>query len=134
MGASETDIENILTVLSVVVLADRRIKDIELFSFGKQVEGIAHFLGLEGLTVGRARQFFDHQKDRLAARLEKPECATFLNELLRPFTASPFRGRLYDAMLRIAYSDGEYHTREHAVIDLAAKLWNIEPDISSRSD
>jgi len=92
-------LENMLTLLTVVILIDDKVYPEEVETFSKAVQ-------------------------RISAQID-PNTMTVVNGLIRNLREFAGHKDVFFNMIRIAHSDDEYHKAEHQVIKTASEIWQI---------
>ncbi len=122
--------EDVLVLLALTVMADKRVISHEITAFIGATKGIEAKLGLvTTFTRDSALAWFENNQSRVQAMLTHENFAPELHALLKRLAPTQSKSVLFDAMLKIAKSDDEFHISEHALIELVAKYWvaNYKP-------
>ena len=123
----DKELQNILTLLSLAVLVDRKVYEVEVHALGRQITQLYKTLKTSMfVTEQMAVDWFHSNRADLIAILEGPDKDIYIIQLLTKLSDFPKKFRLYDAILRVAYADAEYHQSENDLVKLASKIWNID--------
>lgn len=119
-------IDNILTLLSVVILVDGKTRQEEVEKFCDEVLDVVQENDEDlFFTKSMAKDWFRQHKSSLEQKLKFDDTKAFISRTLTNVEPFNDKRRLYYAMLRIAHADNEYHASENSMITTAAKRWNI---------
>lgn len=119
-------LEEILTLLTLVILIDDKVYPEEVETFAKAINRLSHLIDPNILfTNSMAKDWFQANRTGIAVRLKQDEQKIMIKSVLKKL--KPFRNlkEVFFNMIRIAHSDQDYHQREHILIQEAAMIWNI---------
>lgn len=116
--------DDVLQLLGLAVLADKRILSHEITAFANAAIDIEAKLGMV-TTFTRTNVFswFEQNQKRLKSMLSHENFAPELHSLLERLSVTPTKSVLFDALIKISKSDGEFHISEHALIVLISQYW-----------
>ena len=125
MGSKNSD--NILKLLALVVLVDKRVYKEEVDTLAVEAENILkNTLGLF-MTQSMAVDWFQTNRTSLQALLDDEFLDYNLNVAIKCVDEFPDKTSLRRAMLRVAYADDEFHDSEYRLIRMAGQKWGLEP-------
>lgn len=125
MGSKNSD--NILKLLALVVLVDKRVYKEEVDTLAVEAENILkNTLGLF-MTQSMAVDWFQTNRTSLQALLDDEFLDYNLNVAIKCVDEFPDKTSLRRAMLRVAYADDEFHDSENRLIRMAGQKWGLEP-------
>jgi len=121
----KSHIENILTLLTLVILIDDRVYPEEVETFSDAAHRLCYNIDPGILfTSSMAADWFKANRASIHMRLHE-ESKGFVRKIIRSLTGFKKRKDVFFNMVQIAHSDKEYHTKEHIVIQLASEIWSI---------
>jgi len=119
-------IDNILTLLSVVILVDGKTRQEEVEKFCEEILDVVQESDEDlFFTKSMAKDWFRQHKAGIEQSLKFDDPKSFIRRTINSVESFADKQRLYYAMLRIAHADNEYHTSENSMISSAAERWNI---------
>lgn len=127
-------LENILTLLTVVILIDEKVYPEEVKAFSKAVQKISEQIDPNILfTSSMAADWFKANRDSVLLKLKSEGADTLIRTLIMKIKSSPQSKDVFFNMIRIAHSDSEYHIKEHNLLQIAADVWNIPYSVDRAS-
>lgn len=118
---------DIFSLLSIIVIADNRVYKEEVDSFTDHVVALKHaFKSDTLLTKKLALDWFMAHRDAIASEMRGKNAEMLLSRKILKFSDFEYRQELLNAMYTIACSDGELHTRESHIIEMAAAQWGLD--------
>jgi len=111
---------DVLTMLTIVILADRRVYKEEVDTFVSAVQ----FLGM-------AFDWFKSNKKRVANLLVGSQVDKNIENLIKRTDKIPGQGAILAAMQDIAQADSDFHKNEQNIIEKCALGWGIELPVIS---
>ncbi len=119
-------IDNILTLLSVVILVDGKTRQEEVEKFCDEILDVVQENDEDlFFTKSMVIDWFRQHKASIEQSLKFDDSKSFIARTINNVEAFADKQRLYYAMLRIAHADNEFHEAENSVIVSAAQSWNI---------
>jgi len=119
------DKHHIYSLLCAVILADKRVLDVELATFVDVATGIQVALGERNIDEPETlRTWFDFNFIRISNCLLEPNWQRGICEHLNPLKHIGYKWHVIQAMRAIAIADHEFHKSEINVIKLAIETWN----------
>ena len=121
-------INDILTILAITVVADKRIFAKEVDSFINSARNL-EVLETANIDLSPAKLliWFENNRDDLKARMNQaPTFEKWFNTIIDNLSEHPARHSILNRMIKISKADGELHISEKALITLVAKRWNIK--------
>jgi hypothetical protein len=124
--------EHILSLMTAIIVSDKRVREEEIESFVKNARFMAGELNQDiALSDDMLRGWFNAKREGIASVVTSDKADSFLVEnimALEPFAPKQF---LLNCLTSIAASDTEFHYKEADLINLAAAYWDLTP-IKSR--
>lgn len=122
------DLDNILSLLAVTIIADKRVFAAEIEAFVKATTQLKQARLIEPkLSEAKLLSWYEMNKDALTEKVHSPYFKTWFYDCLDSLSDIPDKSALLKAMREISLSDGELHVSERALIVLAELHWNISP-------
>lgn len=122
------DLDNILSLLAVTIIADKRVFAAEIQAFVKATTQLKQALLIEPkLSEAKLLSWYEMNKDDLTEKVHSPYFKTWFYDCLDSLADLPDKSALLKAMGDISLSDGELHVSERALIVLAKLHWKMEP-------
>lgn len=119
-------LENVLQLLTVVILVDEKVYPEEVETFSIAVQKISEQIDPNILfTQSMARDWFKANRESVQLKLKATGATAMINATIQNLRNFPGHKDIFFNMIRIAHSDQEYHTKEHAVIKMASDAWKI---------
>ena len=121
-------INDILTILAITVVVDKRVFAKEVDSFINSARNL-DILETPDLDLSPAKllMWFESNRDDLKARMNQaPSFEKWFNAIIDNLSEHPARHSILNRMIKISKADGELHISEKALITLVAKRWNIK--------
>lgn len=119
-------LENVLQLLTVVILVDEKVYPEEVETFSKAVRNISEQIDPNILfTQSMARDWFKANRETILLKLGEVGAKAMINGAIQNLRNFPGHKDVFFNMIRIAHSDQEYHNKEHAVIKIASDVWKI---------
>ena len=117
---------NIMTLLTIVILADKRVYKEEVDTFVHTVKALNQSISPEiFMTEGMAFDWFKSNRMRVSNLLVGPSVEANIKNLIRNTRNVPGKSKIIDAMQRIAQADSDFHKTEQNVIKRAADGWGV---------
>jgi len=127
-------LENVLTLLTVVILIDDKVYPEEVGAFSKSVQKISEQIDPNILfTQSMAADWFKANRESVQLQLQSEGADTLIRTLIQNIKSFPGKKDIFFNMIRIAHSDSEYHNAEHKVIQIASDVWNIPYSVDRAS-
>ncbi len=121
-----TDVENILTLISAAIFADKRIYASEVDSFIQSAGSLEVLTRLAPrLSEAKLISWYEMNKDEVRENLSTPYFKDWFYELLDALSEIPEKQSIVEAMRDVAEADGEIHVSERALIVLAERHWGL---------
>lgn len=122
------DLDNILSLLAVTIIADKRVFAAEIQAFVKATTQLKQALLIEPkLSEAKLLSWYEMNKDDLTEKVHSPYFKTWFYDCLDSLADLPDKSALLKAMGDISLSDGELHVSERALIVLAKLHWKMDP-------
>ncbi len=119
-------LENILTLLTVVILIDDKVYPEEVEAFAKAVQKISEHIDPNILfTSSMAADWFKANRENVQIRLKSNGAETLIRKLVNNIKSMQGNKDVFFNMIRIAHADAEYHKTEHNLLRIAAEAWDI---------
>jgi len=119
-------LENVLTLLTVVILIDDKVYPEEVDTFSKAAQRISEQIDPNILfTNSMAADWFKANRANVNLKLKQDGAMTVVNGIIRNLREFAGHKDVFFNMIRIAHSDDEYHKAEHEVIKTASEIWQI---------
>lgn len=117
---------DIMTLLSLVVLADKRVYKEEVDTF------VSAAVKLNGqvnpglfITEKMALSWFIENRDGLKSALQSPSINIQIDRILGTLKPLKNKQAILTVMKAIAQADSDYHKSEHYMVKRAATLWGM---------
>ena len=119
----ENDVEDVLTVLALMVHADKRVfaEEIDAFMSAAQLICASAFNGMKP-SEAVLLFWFELRRDDIKRKLRDPSFDTWFNALLARVSKLPRLDLIIDGLQSIAEADNEIHISEHALLVLMGNL------------
>ena len=126
-GMTPTQRDLVYTLLGAVILADQKVRSVEIETFKALVSGFQSALKqVDPLSPEEIESWFEVNRGDIEMMMGAPDVVDRLSKILAALEDFPYKPQLLKAMDRIALSDQELHPSEIDLIALAAAYWNIE--------
>lgn len=117
---------NVMTLLTLVILADKRVYKEEVDAFVVSVKKLNETISPEiFMTEGMAFDWFKSNRSRVTNLLVGPKIEQNIQELISNTKNVPGKAAIIRAMQEIANADSDYHKNEETVIGRCAKGWKL---------
>ena len=117
----------VYTLLGAVILADRKVRTVEIDTFKSLVKGFQSALKqIDPLTDNEIESWFAINRPDIESLMNGSEGADRLSKIFLALKGFEYKSQLLTAMKRIAVSDQELHQSEIDLMDLAATYWQME--------
>lgn len=122
------DLDDVLSLLGVTIIADKRVFSAEIEAFLKAAKDLklARLIDPK-LSEARLLAWYEMNKDDLTEKVHSPYFKTWFYDCLDSLADLPDKSALLKAMGDISLSDGELHVSERALIVLAKLHWKMDP-------
>ena len=125
-SVNNNQIDKILALLTLTVLIDDKIHPSEVNAIGRQFNLIHKYLEADfKITPKMGIDWFHDNKTQISSILSGPKRNDYIRKLLTDLADHPQKTRIYDAIIRIAYSDAEFHKTENELVKQASKIWGV---------
>ena len=119
-----TQIDDILTLLALTIIADKKVIDQEVDTFLQIPPQITNDLGLDNsISQSKLLAWIYANQARVKTMLSSPEFDDILIGIFKRTQAVPNKQAILNKMTKIAAADNEIHVSEQALIILAARYW-----------
>jgi len=116
------DIEDILTLFAMTILADRRLfmEELELFM---DLSGMIEPFNTspEQLTGANMLEWFENNKEHLLVKLDAPDFETWIKTILERLAPLSDKSIILKAMSALSIADDNVHISERSLLSLTAK-------------
>ena len=120
------DWEDVLTLMTMVILADERIYKEEVDAFVRAVFELNNAISPDiFITESMAFEWFKNNRDRIRDILKSPDSEPRVQALIRRMNKLRHKAKILAAMDTIAHADSDYHQKEHSVIRMSADNWGV---------
>jgi len=120
------DWQNILNLLTVVIMADNRVYKEEVDAFTSSVVKLNKKLSPDiFMTPKMAFDWFVDNRDRIQAVIAGEDKHDRVDGLILRLGDLPGRNDILRTMFAIAKSDSDYHNNERHVVKRAAEIWGL---------
>lgn len=117
---------NILTLLTVIILADKRVYKEEVDTFVATVKSLNEKISPEiFMTEGMAFDWFKSNRMRVDNMLVGPNVDRNIKQIISNTARVPGKSHILDAMQTIARADSDFHKNEQTIIKRAAAGWGV---------
>ncbi len=117
-------LDDLLSLLAAVIIADKRVYSEEIKSFGQTASRMdwiqEHF---PDFSEAKALEWYEFNKDRLIKHIHNGEFEDWLHDCLNRLSAFMPVAPVLEAIQVISNSDGEYHVSEKALRELTRRNW-----------
>lgn len=121
---------HIYVLLCAVILADKRIRDVEIETFISLVSGFQVALDdPQPQTDDEIRHWFEDNNGGVSNWLHQDNWRQNIENHLKALSGFDYKWQLLQAMRSIAISDKEFHKSEVAILRLAIDYWNEDFDL-----
>jgi len=128
----DLDWSDVLTLLSMMVLADGKVYQEEMEAFKKAAIELRDLICPKVmLTEQMAFDWFTLHRDNILERMGTHNYPTAVAETLENLDVLPDKQMFVMALLKIALSDGVEHGAESRLITMASKHWDVELAVAS---
>lgn len=118
--------EDILTLLTMVILIDRRVYKEEVDTFVIAVYELNNAISPDiFFTESMAFEWFKANRDQVKNKLVGKFADRNMKDVIIRLKPLKHKEAILHAMSRIAHADEDYHSREHSVIQQAAYSWKL---------
>ncbi|MEE9347905.1 MAG: hypothetical protein V3U82_06895 [Robiginitomaculum sp.] len=118
--------DDILTLLAVAVLADDRIRDLELVEFCHEAQSLnQHFDPDRILSRSSLRKWFDDKHLPIKIALSSGDRALFISDSLERIDDVAMRPHILQSIFGIIVCDYEMHDEESKFIQTAVDIWDM---------
>ena len=119
--------QNIMTLLTVIILADKRVYKEEVDTFVKTVKSLNDSISPEiFMTEGMAFDWFKSNRMRVSNMLVGPNVDRNIKQIIANTHKVPGKSHILRAMQSIARADSDFHKNEQTIIDRAAQGWGVK--------
>lgn len=119
-------LENVLTLLTIVILIDDKVYPEEVQAFTKAVQKISEQIDPNILfTPSMAADWFKANRENILMKLKQENSQSHISAVIQNLKTFSGHKDVFFNMIRIAHSDQEYHQTEHQVIKQASEVWRI---------
>jgi len=116
----------ILTLLTVIILADDRVYKEEVDTFVEVVIDLNSKISPEMfMTHKMAFDWFVANKDDVAKILSSPNAERHLDNLIKSLNQVKRKDAILNALQTVAHADNDFHPKEQSVIGRTIRLWKI---------
>ncbi len=139
------DKHHVYTLLCTVILADKKVLNVELETFIKVATGIQTALNDRVIdTPSDLQKWFDFNLVRISSFLLRNNWQANIAEHLKALSHVGYKWHIIQAMKSIAVSDNEFHSSEVGIIKFTIAYWDeeqadylaldMQDDFSNRTD
>jgi len=123
---------DILTLLSMMILADEKVYQEEVEAFKKAAVELKDMICPEVmLTEHMAFDWFTLHREDIMLQMSTFNYPTAVTKTLENLKGLPDKQMFVMALLKIAISDGFEHGSESRLINMAAKHWDVDVKLAS---
>ncbi len=117
---------NVMTLLTVVILADKRVYKEEVDTFVSTVKSLNETIA-PGMfvTESMAFEWFKSNRMRVSHLLVGPHVERNIQDLVRSTSKISGKKAIIIAMEKIANADSDYHRNEDKIISKCVKGWKL---------
>ncbi len=116
----------ILSLLTLVILADKRVYKEEVDTFVQTVKHLNDTISPEiFMTDGMAFDWFKSNKERIGNLLVGANVDQNIQRLIRDTRNVPNKSAVIEAMQTIAEADSDFHKNEQTIIDKCMAGWKL---------
>ena len=117
---------NIMTLLTVIILADKRVYKEEVDTFVSTVKTLNETIA-PGMfmTESMAFDWFKSNRVRVSHLLVGPNVERNIQDLIANTRKVPGKPAIIDAMRKIARADDDFHKSEETVIGKCVEGWKL---------
>ena len=121
------ELHDLLSLLAVTIIADKRVLSEEIDSFVEASNALYIARVMEPqLTEAKLLTWYEENKDELKQNVKSPGFEKWFYGCLDRLNHIRDKQAVLKVMADIANSDGELHVSERALMALAARYWNVE--------
>lgn len=121
------DLHDILSVIAVMIFADKRVFAKEIETFLKMSEKVQQLHKVDDrLSEAKLLSWFDANSAIIRDKIQTPRFESWFYGCLDRLSGIYDKGAIIDIMGEIAKSDDDFHISEQALIILTANRWNVE--------
>lgn len=122
----DRDLSRIFRVLSIVILADTKVYKEEVDAMSAQLINLCRQVDPDVfITETMAQDWFQSNRDHIQNALKGPYRTSYISEAIKSLNDSTHKSKIYELMMTISHSDGEFHREERSVVILAEKIWKM---------
>ena len=117
-----------LSLFSLLILADGKIFAEETEVMGRQLFKIQQSLETEILfTPDMGVEWFKDNLFSLRTVMQGTERDVYLRSAIVKLSGleKPAKMKIYNALIRIAHADADYHDKERSIVKLAEEVWDL---------
>lgn len=120
------DWQKIMTLLTVIIMADKRVYKEEVDMFTRSVVKLNKKLS-PGIfmTPKMAFDWFVDNRDRVQAAMTSEDKHDRIDGLILSVSHLPGRNDILRTMFAIAKADSDYHSNERHIVKRAAEAWGL---------
>jgi len=117
---------DVLTLLTIVILADRRVYKEEVDTFVQTVKTLNDQISPEFfMTEGMAFDWFKSNREQVGKFMVGPDADRNMKRLIQRTRKLKHKDLIISTMESIARSDSDYHRSEQNIIRRAAYDWGV---------
>jgi len=117
---------NVMTLLTLVILADKRVYKEEVDTFVSTVKSLNETISPDiFMTEGMAFDWFKSNRTRASHLLVGPDVEKNILALVENTKNVPDKKAIISAMEQIANADSDYHASEDNIINKCVKGWKF---------
>jgi len=121
--------EDLLSLLTAVIVADKRTFAAEIDAFLSEVPKLQQTLGITPKwSEAQILMWYELNKDEVREQALGPYLKTWLYDRVNRLASIQNKPAILEAMRQIAISDGKMVVSERALIVLTARQWVLYPD------
>ena len=122
----DKELSQVFRLLSIIILADAKVYKEEVDAMSAQLIQLCRQVDPDVfITETMAQDWFQSNRKYIQSALKAPYRESYVKESLESLSDSPHKSKIYDVMMDISHSDGEFHKDERSVVILAEKAWNM---------
>lgn len=116
----------ILSLLTLVILADKRVYKEEVDTFVKTVKHLNETISPDiFMTEGMAFDWFKSNRERISNLLVGPKVDGNIKRFIQGTKAVPDKAAVIQAMRTIAEADSDFHKNEESIIEKCIEGWKL---------
>ncbi len=117
---------DILTLLTIIILADRRVYKEEVDTFVSTVKSLNDTISPEiFMTEGMAFDWFKSNRDRVSNLLVGKDVEKNIKGIISRTRKVPGKASIIKSMQNIANADSDFHKSEQNIISRTAYGWGV---------